>query len=308
MSLQDNKPLWENQVNTISRLLEEGDIQVTPGEFLSLITLEASTFNYSKWMRIQEEAGKDPNLISYNFEIWDYPGGKTSQYWIYLNYATLLPIGYSQGKAEDQIFNLKGLDYDFPRETDNPKLRHKGGLYPKKSFIPIKIYPKVGIEGVAISPEVYLKQSPLLEDHLSSPEYLNRHKEPYKSKLKTATIPPIKGFFTRIKFERENRTAVAPPEELRELTSLEIAQERNSLNYPVFRPLAERLGLVATRIKKILDEDRSYSKNEAIKEIALNVDIPETKAQDIFQKMLDSRNLERIASMDAYYISSSTPF
>lgn len=308
MSLQDNRLLWENQVNTISRLVEERDIQVTPGEVLSLITLEASTFNYSKWMRIQEEAGKDPNLISYTFEIWDYPGGEISQYWIYLNYATLLPIDYSQGKAEDQIFNLKGLDYDFPRGTDNPTLRDKGGLYPKKSFIPIKIYPKVGIEGVAISPKEYLKPSPLLEDHLSSPEYLNLHKEPYKSKLKPATIPPIKGLFSRIKFERENRTAVAPPEEPRELTPLEIAQERSSSNYPVFRALAERLGLVATRISKLLDESRSYSKNEAIKEIALKADIPETKAQDIFQKMLTRGGLERIASTDAYYISSSTPF
>jgi sulfite reductase alpha subunit-like flavoprotein len=115
-------------------------------------------------------------------------------------------------------------------------------------------------------------------------------------------------FSLDINLQGENITAVAPTVKEIEPTLEEIALDKSSSNNPILKALAERLDLQVIGVKKILDEGKSYFKNEAIKEIAQRIATSEKKAEDIFQKMLNLGTLQRIGSTDAYYISSSTPF
>jgi hypothetical protein len=115
-------------------------------------------------------------------------------------------------------------------------------------------------------------------------------------------------FSLDINLQSENITAVAPTVKKIEPTLEDMALDKNSSNNPILKALAERLDLQVIGVKKILDEGKSYFKNEAIKEIAQRIATSEKKAEDMFQKMLNLGTLQRIGSTDAYYISNSTPF
>jgi hypothetical protein len=126
--------------------------------------------------------------------------------------------------------------------------------------------------------------------------------------LGAIVISSKRRFSLDINLQSENITAVAPTVKKIEPTLEDTALDKSSSNNPILKDLAERLDLLVIGVKKILDEGESYSKNEAIKEIAQRTATSEKRGGEIFQKMLSQGTLERIGSTDAYYISSSTPF
>jgi RNA-binding protein YhbY len=93
-------------------------------------------------------------------------------------------------------------------------------------------------------------------------------------------------------------------------TDAEIAFNKTALNNPVFKAIAERLDLKILRVVKLLDEERRYTKREAIDQIIERVGgglVNIKRADVIFNKMLDKGTIKETEVKDYYSLKSSTP-
>lgn len=90
------------------------------------------------------------------------------------------------------------------------------------------------------------------------------------------------------------------------LTEIEIAFNKTALNYPIFKALAETLDLKVVRVRKLLKEERSYTKIEAIEEIREKIGgglISKQKAEATFKKMLDKETIKETEVKDYYSVN-----
>lgn len=79
------------------------------------------------------------------------------------------------------------------------------------------------------------------------------------------------------------------------------------LNSPILKALAERLDLQLVETYTLLDEEKRYTKKEAINRIGLALD--NTKAGErVFIRMVENNELTEIGSTGYYCLSNSTPF
>lgn len=127
-------------------------------------------------------------------------------------------------------------------------------------------------------------------------------------KFTPLVISERKKISLELNFQAVNNTPGAPPERAPEPTLEEIALSKSFLNNPVLKALADKIGLIVTKVEKILPEERRYTQDEAINEIKLRLQLPEANSKKIFKGMVEKGTLEPIKDTGYFFLSGSTPF
>jgi hypothetical protein len=262
-------------------------IDIAPKYTLRAVLLDFYTTSYNELKEIEEIAIKDPNVVCFSFEIWEYSNNEIS-YWISLEYRVLFPFEYVEGeilteekiafiqKVKKEIEEVKGLS-NYKPPLNNP-YKLEGVTVSRwkedKPFTPIK----ATLKGNIIDNPPTLKSIDIAKVNRLS--------------LKDVKLPAQEVKAQPLQVER-------PP------TDAEIAFNKTALNNPVLKAIAERLDLKILRVIKLLDEEGRYTKREAIDQIKEKVGgglISKQKAERIFNKMLDKGTIKETEVKDYYSV------
>lgn len=79
-------------------------------------------------------------------------------------------------------------------------------------------------------------------------------------------------------------------------------------NNPLLKFLAERFTVEVIGVKKILDEERRYTKNEALAQISQRLGFTRVESEKVFMGMVEKGAVEAINPIGYYFLAGSTPF
>ena len=79
-------------------------------------------------------------------------------------------------------------------------------------------------------------------------------------------------------------------------------------NNPLLKALAEKFTVEVIGVKRILEEERRYSKNEAVAQISQRLGFNKAQSEKVFIGMVDKGAVEAINPTGYYFLAGSTPF